>query len=106
MNGIQRAGGSREQRLIRVPRLVGGVLATIALVAAACGSSTSSPAGSAAPPARPVWSLSQYGSQSETVTLTSMFGLAATNSSTIACWLVISAGSPQIEYSREAGGPE
>ena len=51
MNGIQRAGGSREQRLIRVPRLVGGVLATIALVAAACGSSTSSPAGSAVPPA-------------------------------------------------------
>jgi len=51
MNGIQRAGGSREQRPIRVPGLVGGVLATIALVAAACGSSTSSPAGSAAPPA-------------------------------------------------------
>jgi multiple sugar transport system substrate-binding protein len=51
MNGIQRAGGSREQRPIRVPGLVGGVLAAIVLVAAACGSSTSSPEGSAAPPA-------------------------------------------------------
>src|SRR6185436_13176324 len=60
----------------------------------------------AAPPARPVCSLSQYGSQSETVTLTVTVGLAAVNASTIACWFLISAGSPQIEYSRVAGGPE
>src|SRR5262245_1033573 len=50
MIGMQRSGGSREER--RIKRLwMGGVLATIALVAAACGSATTSPAGSAAPPA-------------------------------------------------------
>ena len=51
MNGIQRAGGSRERSPIRVRSLVVGVLATISLVAGACGSSTSSPEGSVAPAA-------------------------------------------------------
>jgi hypothetical protein len=41
-----------------------------------------------------VCSLSQYGSQSETVTLTVILGLAAWNASTIACWFLISCGSP------------
>jgi multiple sugar transport system substrate-binding protein len=50
MIGMQRSGGSREER--RIGRLwMGGVLATVALVVGACGSSTTSPEGSAAPPA-------------------------------------------------------
>ena len=51
----------------------------------------------ASPPAIEVWSLSQYGSQSDTVTLTVIFGLTAWNASTMACWFLISCGSPQIE---------
>src|SRR4029079_614028 len=59
----------------------------------------------APPPASEVWSLSQYGSQSDTSTLTVILGLAAWNASTIACWFLISWGSPQIEYEIVASGP-
>ncbi len=53
----------------------------------------------------PVWSLSQYVSQSETSTLTVILGSTAWNASTIACWFLISEGSPQIEYVISASGP-